>query len=164
MKKTIAIILALSLATAVFWAANQPTAVYAEEYRNGFLLTPVSFDATGIYTDTDFILKTQNDYTSDQINEMLRLIGDNPLKITESKNNEFIITPEEEFEPNSLVRFVITTPENETVSWTFQTRRDFTVLGALPAHQSSYVPVNSGIEIYFSHPGFANPEKYFEIS
>jgi hypothetical protein len=71
MKKAIAIILALSLATAVFWAANTPTPVYAEEYRNGFLLTPVSFDATGIYTDTDFILKTQNDYSVDQIKEML---------------------------------------------------------------------------------------------
>jgi hypothetical protein len=58
MKKTIAIILAVSLAAAIFWAANTPTPVYAEEYRNGFLLTPVSFDATGIYTDTDFILRT----------------------------------------------------------------------------------------------------------
>jgi hypothetical protein len=164
MKKAIAIILALSLATAVFWAANTPTPVYAEEYRSGFLLTPVSFDATGIYTDTDFILKTQNDYTVDQIKEMLSLDGGNPIQVTENKQNEFLIAPENEFEPNSLCRFVLTTPENEPISWTFQTRRGFTVLGTLPAHQSSYVPVNSGIEIYFSHTGFANPEKYFEIS
>ena len=164
MKKTIAIVLAVLLATAVFWAATPTARVYAEEYRNGFLLVPVSFDATGIYTDTAFILKTQNGYTVSQINEMLRLIGDNSLKITASKNNEFLITPERELEPNSLVRFVITTPENESISWTFQTRRNFAVLGTLPAHQSSYVPVNSGIEIYFSHTGFANPEKYFEIS
>jgi len=164
MKKTIAVALAVLLATAVFWAANPSTPVYAEEYRNGFLLAPVGFDATGIYTDTAFILKTQNGYTVDQINGMISLIGDNPIKITENSKNEFLITPEKEFEPNSLVRFVLTTPENETVSWVFQTRRNFTVLGTLPAHQSSYVPVNSGIEIYFSHTGFANPEKYFEIS
>ncbi|NLV62221.1 MAG: Ig-like domain-containing protein, partial [Clostridiaceae bacterium] len=164
MKKAIAIILALSLATAVFWAANTPTPVYAEEYRSGFLLTPVSFDATGIYTDTDFILKTQNDYTVDQIKEMLSLDGGNPIQVAENKQNEFLVTPENEFGPNSLCRFVLTTPENEPISWTFQTRRGFTVLGTLPAHQSSYVPVNSGIEIYFSHTGFANPEKYFEIS
>ena len=163
MKRTLAIVLAVALIAGIFWAVNPVTQVYAEEFRNGFSLKPVDYDATGIHTGTGFILKTSKAYTLEQIEEMLRLPGDNQLKITQNNENEFLVTPEKELNTNSLYTFTITTPENETVTWTFQTMRPFSVLGSLPAHQSSYVPVNSGIEIYFSHTGFGNIEKYFEI-
>lgn len=164
MKKIIALVLAFTLITAVFWVTNPLTAVYAEEYRNGFSLTPENYDASGITTDTGFILKTQDNYSLDEINQMLRLLGDIPLKITQGKSNEFLVNPEKELEKNSLYTFVITTPDNETVSWTFQTQREFEVIGTLPANRSSYVPVNTGIEIYFSHKDFGDIDKYFEIS
>ncbi len=164
MKKIIAIVLTVAMIAAIFWVVNPFTPVYAEEYRSGFLLTPVHCDTTGVYTDTGFILKTEKSYTTGEIEEMLRLLGDSSLKITQNKQNEFLITPEKEFITNSLYTFVITTPEKEVVSWTFQTRRDFAVLGTLPAHQSGYVTINSGIEIYFSHTGFGKVEQYFEIS
>ena len=54
MKRIIALTLAVALITAVFWVLNPLTPVYAEEYRNGFLLTPMQYDATGIYTNTGF--------------------------------------------------------------------------------------------------------------
>lgn len=164
MKKIIALVLAFTFITGVFWVANPATKVYAEEYRKGFLLTPVNFDASGINTDTDFVLKTHDNYSLEQIYQMLSLLGDIPLKITQSNDNEFVVSPEKKFKENSLYTFVITTPENERVTWTFQTQRNFTVLGTLPAHQSNYVPVNTGIEIYFSHKDFGDIEKYFEIS
>ena len=164
MKKIIALVLAFTFITAVFWVANPVTTVYAEEYRKGFSLKPVKYDTSGINTDTHFILKTYDNYSLEQIQQMLRLLGDVRLTITQNKNNEFLVSPEKEFEENSLYTFVITTPENETVSWTFQTQRSFAVLGTLPAHQSGYVPVNTGIEIYFSHKDFGDIEKYFEIS
>ena len=75
-----------------------------------------------------------------------------------------MITPNHELNSNSLYTFVLTVPNNDPVSSTFQTRRDFSILGVLPADQSSYVPVNSGIEIYFSHTGFEDLDKYFAIS
>lgn len=164
MKRIIAIVLAVALVAAVFWIVNPFTPVYAEEYRNGFLLTPVHFDATGIYTDTQFILKSEKTYTLDQMKEMLRMLGDNPLEITQNEQNQFVVTPQKELNTNSLYTFVLTLPNNETVTWTFQTRRDFKVLGTLPADQSNYVPVNSGIEVYFSHTDYEDLTKYFSIS
>lgn len=164
MKRMLALTLAVALIAAVLWVVNPFTPVYAGEYRNGFMLTPVHQDATGIYTDTGFILKTEKDFTLEQMKEMLRLTGDNPLQITENEQKDFVITPEKELEANSLYTFVITTPSDETISWTFQTRREFAILGTLPANQSSYVPVNSGIEIYFSHTDFEDLDNYFEIS
>ncbi len=164
MKKAVAIMLMVTFISAIFWVVNPLTPVYAEEYRNGFLLIPVDADATGIYTDTEFILKTEKDYTAAQVKEMITLLEENPLAISSNTPREFLVKPQKEFESNQLYTFVITTPENETVSWTFQTCRDFTILGTLPGNQSSYVPVNSGIEIYFSHTEFGDLQKYFEIS
>jgi hypothetical protein len=164
MKRIIAIVLTVVLIAAVFWVVNPFNPAYAEEYREGFALTPLQFDATGIYTDTDFVLKTEKAYTLGQVESMLRLLDDNQLSVKVNKKNEYLVTPEKELNTNSLYTFVITTPDNKTVSWTFQTRRDFSILGTLPAHQSSYVPANSGIEIYFSHTGFGDIDKYFEIS
>lgn len=164
MKRTIAVVLSVALIAAVLWVVNPFIPAYAEEYRDGFALTPTQFDPTGIYTDTEFILKTEKAYTLGQIETMLRILGDNGLKVKVNKKNEYLVTLEKELNPNSLYTFVITTPEEKTVSWTFQTRRDFSILGVLPAHQSNYVPVNSGIEIYFSHTGFGNIDKFFDIS
>lgn len=164
MKRIIATVLTVALISAVLWAVNPFTPAYAEEYRSGFALTPLQFDATGIDTDTGFILKTEKPYTLGQIDGMLRLLGENQLSVKLNKNNEFLVTPKKELKSNSLYTFVITTSDENTVSWTFQTRRDFSVLGTLPAHQSAYVPVNSGIEIYFSHTEFGDIDKYFSIS
>ncbi|AGC67529.1 alpha-2-macroglobulin domain protein [Thermoclostridium stercorarium subsp. stercorarium DSM 8532] len=164
MKRIIALVLAFTFITALLWTVSPLKAVYAEEYRNGFSLVPDEYDSTGISTDTHFVLKTVNKYSLEQITQMLRLLGDIPLKITQNNANEFIVIPEKELEQNSLYTFVITTPDNEQISWTFQTQRNFTVLGTLPANRSNFVPVNSGIEIYFSHKNFGDIEKYFEIS
>ncbi len=164
MKRIISLVLAFSILTAVFLISGPVTTVYAEEYRNGFSLAPVKHDSSGITTDTDFILKTSDNYNLEQIQQMVRLLGDIPLKITQNKNNEFLLTPERKLDENSLYTFVITTPENKTVTWTFQTQRKFSVLGTLPANQSGNVPVNTGIEIYFSHKNFKDIEKYFVIS
>ncbi len=164
MKRIIAIAVAVAIVATVLWIVNPFTPVYAEEYRSGFLLTPVSYDATGIYADTGFILKSEKSYTLEQMKEMLRMLGDNTLEITQNQQKHFVITPQKKLNTNSLYTFVLTTPDQETVSWTFQTRRDFSILGTLPADQSNYVPVNSGIEIYFSHTGFEDPGKYFQIT
>ncbi|HZK26251.1 MAG TPA: alpha-2-macroglobulin family protein, partial [Thermoclostridium sp.] len=164
MKKSIAILLAFTLITAVFWVTNPITTSYAQEYRNGFMLTPVSSDASGINVDTDFILKTKDSYSQEQIIEMLRLLGDIQIEVTQNNEKEFLVKVKNDLEENSLYTFILTTTENKTVSWTFQTQRDFTILGTLPAHQSNYIPVNSGIEIYFSHKDFGDVDKYFQIS
>lgn len=52
----------------------------------------------------------------------------------------------------------------EKKSWAFQTKKSFNVVRTLPRDKSVQVPVNSGIEITFSHENAENIEQYFEIS
>jgi uncharacterized protein YfaS (alpha-2-macroglobulin family) len=52
----------------------------------------------------------------------------------------------------------------EKKSWAFQTKKSFNVIRTLPRDQSVQVPVNSGIEITFSHENAEKIEEYFEIS
>jgi len=47
MKRVIALIVAFTFITALLWAAGPPKTVYAEEYRNGFMLMPSDYDSTG---------------------------------------------------------------------------------------------------------------------
>src|SRR5690606_9149197 len=49
-------------------------------------------------------------------------------------------------------------------TWSFQTKNEFTVLGSLPRDKGWAVPVNTGIEIVFSHENYQDIEEYFEIT
>lgn len=49
-------------------------------------------------------------------------------------------------------------------SWAFQTQKSFTLVRTMPRDRSTYVPVDTGIELSFSHEGVEDIEKYFEIS
>ena len=68
------------------------------------------------------------------------MTGDVSLDISLNEQNDFLITPNQELNSNSLYTFVLTVPNNDPVSWTFQTRRDFSILGVLPADQSVMYP------------------------
>jgi hypothetical protein len=49
-------------------------------------------------------------------------------------------------------------------TWVFQTQTEFKILGTLPGNESVGVPINSGIEIYFSHADFSDIKDHFEIT
>ncbi len=65
---------------------------------------------------------------------------------------------------NTLYFFDLTASDGEVVTFAFQTRRDWGIVGTLPADQSSGVPVDTGIEVYFTHPGVTLDSRFFEIS
>ena len=86
------------------------------------------------------------------------------LKLEPVSRNTFRVTPSHPLADNTLYFFDMTATDNEIVSFAFQTRKAFGVVGTLPAHQSSYVPVDTGIEIYFSHAGINLDKAHFSIS
>lgn len=90
--------------------------------------------------------------------------GGEMFTITPAAEGRFILKPTEPLEQNKIYFIDVKTQAGNTVSFAFQTKRDFTVLGSLPENMSSYVPVDTGIELYFSYPDVENISKYFEIS
>ncbi|GKX29967.1 hypothetical protein SH1V18_24470 [Vallitalea longa] len=133
--------------------------VKAEEFRDGYALIPQKVDSTGIDTKTTFLLKTDEnkDITIDDVKKDFSIEGD--IEFGVNKTDEgYMITLKKELEKNSLYTFKF-----KDITWTFQTMNSFTLLGSLPRDESVNVPVNTGIEFYFSHEG-ADVKDYFEIS
>ena len=130
--------------------------------KNGFILTPIDGDSTGISPDTDFLLESQGDISLEALKSALSIDGEPAPVIKASAAKKFNITPSRPLLENSLYVFRLKL-ENET-TWTFQTRQTFSVIGTLPSDKSVNVPTNSGIEINFSYEDYGDIEKYFEIS
>ena len=81
--------------------------------------------------------------------------------IIPADEGRFILKPAEPLEQNKVYYIDIKTKAGDTVSFAFQTKRDFTVLGSLPDNMSSNVPVDTGIELYFTYPDVENISDYF---
>ncbi|NLM74972.1 MAG: alpha-2-macroglobulin [Clostridiaceae bacterium] len=165
-KKALSYILILSFFVSVIWFANPvtPAAAYSENFKDGFLVTPEKEDETGVALDSGFILTSEMDLTLDYVREIVSVRDIEVLNITQITNRKFLIKPVEPLKQNKVYYIDIRTASNDTVTFAFQTKRDFVVLGTLPADTSNNVPLDTGIEIYFSYPDVENIENFFEIS
>ena len=164
-KRIMAIFLVLILCVSVMWVANPitpVTKVSADTYRSGFSIVPEKEDASGVLLDSGFILSSQSPLTIDYIKENVSMREGNLFSITPAAEGRFILKPTESLEQNKIYFIDVKAQAGNTVSFAFQTKRDFTVLGSLPDNMSSYVPVDTGIELYFSYPDVENISKHFE--
>lgn len=166
-KRIMAIFLILVLCVSVMWFANPlapVTKVSADTYRSGFSIIPEKEDASGVLLDSGFILSSQSELTIDYIKENVSMRGGEMFTITPAAEGRFILKTTEPLEQNKIYFIDVKAQAGNTVSFAFQTKRDFTVLGSLPDNMSSYVPVDTGIELYFSYPDVENISKHFEIT
>lgn len=138
--------------------------VSAGDYRDGFTLTPLSYDSTGVKPDSEFVLDSKKDITLSYLEENLSIDDEPKPNISENGKNSFKIKPSRKFEENRLYTFRIKSSDRSDITWTFQTSAAFKILGSFPGDKTVDVPLNSGIEIYFSHEEFEDVDKYFEIS
>ncbi|QUI22617.1 Ig-like domain-containing protein [Vallitalea pronyensis] len=159
-KKIVSLVIMIALVVTIFTSRSlhQDIVVNAEEFRNGYALIPDQFDSTGIHLDTTFLLKPEGStkLTSDDVQKKLQMEPAIPFAVTKVEEG-FRITLEKSMNLDSLYQFSF-----EDVSWVFQTRSEFALLGVLPRHESSNVPVNTGIEFYFNQAN-AEIEKFFQI-
>jgi len=166
LRRMISSIVVMTLLVTIFVAASPFPAekLIAQDYRGGYILTPVSSDTTGVNTDSKFLLKSQTDLSLADLIKVF-LIDEEPapeIYIKDSKT--FYITPSRELEQNKLYTFRIKQNTSVDITWTFQTSSVFKIVSVFPGDQTTGVPTDSGVEIYFSHENFENINAYFEIS
>ncbi len=130
--------------------------------KNGFRLVAQDTDATGIAVDTEFILETQENFSAEEIRDAFSIDGEPAPKIEEMDTNMFSINLARPLMENSLYTFRMSMDKETT--WVFQTQSAFKIISSLPAEKSTNVPVNTGIEITFSHENFSNIKDHFEIT
>jgi len=133
---------------------------------SGLLLTADRQDSLGTFQDSTFTLKSDQDLTVASLKNSVIFFPEIDFDIREVNPRQFSISPKTLLKNNSLYRIKILA-EQKTFSWAFQTKNDFRVIQTLPRDQANYVPLNSGIEITFSHDNWADiglKEGNFEIT
>lgn len=116
----------------------------------GLLLTADRQDSLGTFQDSTFTLKSDQDLTVAGLKNSVTFFPEIDFDIREISPRQFSISPKAPLKNNSLYRVKVVS-DQKTFSWAFQTKNDFRVVQTLPRDQATYVPINSGIEITFSH-------------
>lgn len=140
--------------------------------QNNFSLQPLGGDSTGIEPNSDFLLTSKQPLSASQIESAITVFPQVSLKIQEKNHTEYFISASQPFEKDKIVRFSIASQYKEPLTgqlqkrdfqWAYQVQDSFKIISTLPSNRAQYVPLNTSIEIAFSHENFEHPEDYFEI-
>ncbi len=151
---------------------HSPTDNHEEDTLSGngydiekpFELIPEDMDETGIGTDSRYrILLGRYDYSAEELRTKLTISPGTDFSIEKQSGKNYLLTPRS-VRPNQVYSIQFNDPkQGVSYSWAFQTRKSFFVTRTLPRDQATHVPVNTGIEITFSHKVETPPAKYFDI-
>lgn len=130
---------------------------------DGLTLTADRQDSLGAFTDTHFTLKSDTDLTNNEIKSNITFFPEIDFDIQSKSPREFSVIPKTTLDNNSIYKIQIKTNQ-KIFSWAFQTKNDFRVVQTLPRDRATYVPLNSGIEISFSHDNWEDVKDHFSIT
>ncbi len=141
-----------------------PGAIKPETVHAAFEMVAETQDSSGITNDSGFILTASEDLSEKTIQENLKIDPVVDFKVDKVSESKYEIQPEQALEGNKIYSFSIKTADKE-YSWAYQVQDTFKVTGTLPDNKSTSVPINTGIEISFSHENFdfENAENFLEI-
>lgn len=130
---------------------------------SGITITANKQDSLGVFSDSQFTLKSDQDLSTQAVKDNLKTDPEIKVKITEVSPRQYQIAPVEPLKSGEIIRLRLSTGDRD-YSWAFQTKNTFRVVRTLPTDRTSSVPVNSGIEITFSHDNYDNVDNYFTIT
>ncbi len=134
-----------------------------------FTLDATTKDTLGVDTQSTFALTASAPVPAELIEGNLVIEPTIEYKLESSDNNTFTIVPTTALVDNTIYTFNITAQQDESeqireYQWAFQTKDTFKVMNTLPRDTATDVPLNSGIEIRFSHENFTALDDYFSIT
>lgn len=131
--------------------------------ENKYELLAIKSDKQGIDKDSIFQLISKEKINKNYIKDNLKIIPEQEYKIEEVSSTVYNIIPLSTLE-NDKIYQVKLGEEAYDYSWAFQTKKKFRLESTIPSNNSSFVPVNSGIEMYFTLDNSDKIDEYFEIS
>lgn len=129
-----------------------------------FNIIPLVKDSTGISPESEFKLVCEENMEIPELKKYLSISSQDDYKIRELSDREFLISFDKPLKPNNVYKFMMASPDGQKRSWAFQTSKDFRIVRTLPRDKATAVPLNSGIEITFSHENLKDFESHFEIT
>ena len=120
----------------------------------------------GVSADTVYVIKSKEPLETDLIKKNLRVTPDFPYDLKKISETEWHLEPRQALAPNTLVRISLAAAfidkNNQTnerdYSWAYQVKDDFKVLRSIPRDAGTNVPINTGVEITFSHDNYYDYE------
>ncbi len=131
-----------------------------------FEMTAAEADDIGIEPDTEFVLTSEDEVDADFVESRLEVEPAVRLTVEETDGHRFRIVPSEPLQPGRMYHFSLVETSSAPrilASWAFETKSPIRVVQTLPGDQTTQVPLNTGIELTFSHDGVQDVEGHFEI-
>ena len=160
----IAAVLIISIVSVLLLTNINKENVKAYDYREGFLIAPESEFSYGVAVDSSFKITTKEEYTLEQINKIFFIQDFTDFNIEKINSKEFRVTLNKKLNYDSVYVLGIKQTDLVVATFVYQTVSKFSILGYLPNKQSTDVPINTGIEVYFSNSDITNFKESFSIS
>jgi|LSQX01.2.fsa_nt_gb uncharacterized protein YfaS (alpha-2-macroglobulin family) len=132
-------------------------------------ITALQQDYTGVDPQSAFLLKTGEPVSTRTVKENLKVNPEFAYDLEKGAGGrEYRIIPKEKLAANTVYRlsFDPTGANREEMSWAFQTRGSFRVIGQIPRNEAIEVPIDTGIEFILTHEEYdlETARKYFSIT
>lgn len=150
--RTICAVLAAALVFPALLSACGDTGTQQIADLSSFAVSARDYDSASIGPDAVFEILCDASISPKQLEAAVSLTPETGYELKKEKAGVFTLTPAVTLAQNTLYNVVIGDNDvQQTRSWAFQTKREVAVTGSLPGDGSTYVPVDTGIEIYLSH-------------
>lgn len=165
-------VLAAALAVgAVFWGLPGGRDVPASTGPNGagapdLVLEALQKSGAGVDPASSFALVSRERLSLKAVREGLTVSPSLAYRVAKADlaGHRFRVVPLAAMAGDRVYRFRLALSDGPVRQWAFQTRAAFRILGSLPGDRGQGVPVNTGIEIRFSHADFGDPAGRWEIT
>lgn len=132
-------------------AMNNPSS--APETVPELIVAAEKESIAGVEWDSGFIISSSESIRKNTMKNRLSIVPAVKYELRQRTDNELYIKINGKLEADTVYNILISDNDFEPPkSWAFQTRSSFRIKGTFPANGGKHVPVQSGIELYFSQP------------
>ncbi|MBQ7667767.1 MAG: Ig-like domain-containing protein [Clostridia bacterium] len=143
----VVLIVMIAVSTILFKNVNNVIEV-AKNYK--FTVVAENDTNAGIDVGTGFYISSNEDYPVDELEKVIKISPTVDFDITKKGSGNYYLKPKVALADNTVYNIYTESEEEPGLSWAFQTKADFKVTSTLPADERTGVPINTGIEMYFS--------------
>ncbi len=133
-----------------------------------YRLTATRKDAGGVAVDSTFVLEATGGADTSSLAQRIR--SEPPVQFdvepVEGRRTQYRVKPTSRLRPGTVYRIsILSAPDGPVAQrWAFQVQDEVRIVQTLPADEATDVPLNTGIELTFSHDGPTGVVSLFAIS
>lgn len=140
---------------------------YIHKSKDMYSLAPEKIDSLGTDPASAYFLRSKDPIDLVELEKKIRIEPQTDFIKQQVSEREVALRPAAPLAPGSLVKFALSSGENGDnydYSWAYQVKYALKMIHSIPRDMATNVPLDSGIEVTFSHDNFIDYEKYFEIT